>query len=106
MEIQDIATAREDCRVCISKWQAEMESMKALLDGAPTYSAKALAQSIDASDPNSATHYSCDPGSDFNSPPSDGGARGEKDCKLGEPITPAYTKMEARRLPWWTISDC
>jgi hypothetical protein len=35
MEIQDIATAREECRVCISKWQAEVESLKALIDAAP-----------------------------------------------------------------------
>ena len=48
MKIQDIATAQEECRVCISKWQAKMESLKALIDAAPTYSAAALAQSIDA----------------------------------------------------------
>jgi hypothetical protein len=48
MEIQDIATAREECRVCISKWQAEVESLKALIDAAPTYSAAALTQSINA----------------------------------------------------------
>jgi hypothetical protein len=48
MAIQDLATAREECVVCISKWQTEMESIKALIVYAPAYSAAAFAQSVNA----------------------------------------------------------
>jgi hypothetical protein len=48
MPIQDLATAGEECRVCISQWQTEMEGIKMLIADVSVYSAPALAESINA----------------------------------------------------------
>lgn len=47
MAIQNVATAREECRVCLTKWEAEMEGIKILIAEASSYSAEAFTHSVD-----------------------------------------------------------
>jgi hypothetical protein len=41
MAIQDLATASEECRTCLTKWQVEMDGIKTLIEDASAYSAGA-----------------------------------------------------------------
>ena len=47
MAIQDLATAREELRVCFEKWELEMHGIKSLIEDASSYSAEAFGSSVD-----------------------------------------------------------
>jgi len=46
MAIGDIATAQEECRVCLRKWRVAAEELGALIEDASQYSSEAFDQSV------------------------------------------------------------
>lgn len=46
MAIGDIATAQEECRVCLRKWRDEAEGLGTLIEDACQYSSEAFDQSV------------------------------------------------------------
>jgi hypothetical protein len=46
MAVQDLTTAKEECRVCLEKWRGEAEALGNLIEDASQYSAEAFAQSV------------------------------------------------------------
>lgn len=47
MPMQDFATAQEECRVCLTKCNGELEGLLTLVEQAPQFTAAAFAQSVD-----------------------------------------------------------
>lgn len=48
MPIQELSVAQEECRLCFSRWQRELEGLRALVEDAPQYTAVAFLQSVHA----------------------------------------------------------
>lgn len=47
MPIQDLATAQEECCVCLTKCKQELEGLRTLVEQTPKFTVAAFAQSVD-----------------------------------------------------------
>lgn len=57
MPIQDLATAQEECRVCLTKCKTELDGLLTLVDQAPQFTAGAFAQSVNDRLPQIRRHW-------------------------------------------------